>query len=733
VKIIKELQRRNVIRVALLYCVGGWLVLQVGDLLFDLMGLPDYALRIVLGILILGFPVALVFSWVYEITPEGIRRDMGEQPAPSKADTSNKLNIAVIVTVCLAVLVLLGDRLVNRGEREPVDSTVSASAADELAPEPAEPAAELPTQDASVAVLPFLNLSAEREQEYFSDGLADTLLHRLAQVPELRVAARTSSFQFKDQNVDVREIARQLGVASVLEGSVQRQGEQVRITAQLIRGEDGIHLWSGVFDDTLDDIFRLQDEISSEVTEALTTALLDDVERPAGNEDTGGTASVAAYEAYLKGRDALDRGTTDGASEAVAQLELAVELDPEYALAWAYLVEAYEATARLGSVAWEATNAPKLAAAQQAVALAPNLVESQLALAEALYNTDRYAEGDAAVERAFELGPNHAAAVRAMASLTAFNGHMRDALRLTERAVLLDPLDAELRMSLARVRLGIGNVEGSLELARELAEAQPDNLDLRASYAFLLSDGGKPLDAMRELLALQRENPGYLRGLFFTSRVWLGLGDSDAALDDLEKAESIAPDRAYDDRAETCYLIGDLDCYRESTERYIALQRQNGKDWQVDFETGLLALRTGDPEATIALFEPRVMNDGQIDLDSGAMASHLATAYDLTGRVRERDQVLDAMEAEIRRRIANGLWQFLTTERQIRIAALRDNSGRVFELLARHSGQLNEPSAFELKNSITFRKLREDPRFPDLLKQREAQEAAWREALIGPS
>ena len=190
VRFIKELQRRNVIRVAVLYIVGGWLVLQAGDLLFDLMGLPDFALRIVLGILLLGFPVALVFSWVFEITPEGIRRDTGDLPAPS-ASTSNKLNIAVIVAAGLAILLLLGDRFVGRD-----DASEPTPVAAETEPAPVEPAPAITPDDPSVAVLPFLNLSANQEQEYFSDGLADTLMHRLAQVPELRVAARTSAFQF---------------------------------------------------------------------------------------------------------------------------------------------------------------------------------------------------------------------------------------------------------------------------------------------------------------------------------------------------------------------------------------------------------------------------------------------------------------------------------------------------------------------------------------------------------
>ena len=258
-----ELKRRNVFKVGIAYLIASWVLLQLTDVLIDLLGLPDIAGKFVVLLIVIGFIPALIIAWAFELTPEGIKKekdvDRSESTAPR---TGRKLNYIIIGTLVVALGYSIYDgrfsrREVTEATPEPVTEEKQAVTAGPV------------TDDASIAVIPFLNLSSDEEQAYFSDGLADTILHMLAQIPDLRVAARTSSFKFKGKNEDVREIAAMLGVAMVLAGSVQRQGNRGRITVQRIKGEDGSHLWSKVYDDTLDDIFRVQDQIAKGVADAM--------------------------------------------------------------------------------------------------------------------------------------------------------------------------------------------------------------------------------------------------------------------------------------------------------------------------------------------------------------------------------------------------------------------------------------------------------------------------------
>ena len=236
-----ELRRRNVFRVATAYLVVGWLLVEVSTTLLPTFGAPDWVARALILLFAIAFIPVIVFSWAFELTPEGIKREKDvDRDASITGETGKKLNYVTIAAVVIGVAFLAWDKTGNR----------IAPPADEVV---------VTTGTPSVAVLPFVNMSGNAENEYFSDGLTETLLHMLAQIPELRVAARTSSFAFKGDEIDIREIAGALNVAHVLEGSVQRSGDRVRITAQLIRAQDGFHVWSENFDRTLDDIFAIQD------------------------------------------------------------------------------------------------------------------------------------------------------------------------------------------------------------------------------------------------------------------------------------------------------------------------------------------------------------------------------------------------------------------------------------------------------------------------------------------
>ena len=485
--ILSEIKRRRVIGVVVLYVVGAWILLQVAALVFPGLDIPETSIRYVLIGTILGLPVALVFGWRFDITTQGVRRT--PTALEEKTDYSLKppdyIVLLALSTIAVAMVFVLTQKIIEtQGEFEPTKMAADL--------------AEFDPPEHSIAVLPFDNLSSDPEQEYFSDGLADALLHRLTQIKDLRVAARTSSFKFKGQNEDMRDIARQLGVASVLEGSVQRQGDRVRITAQLIDGSDGSHIWSRVFDDTLDDIFRVQDEIAHNVAGALQTTLGDAV---IVGIDLGGTDNVAAYEAYLKGVEYSQRGTPEAASQAIVQLELAVGLDPDYARAWVALSKAYALPAELGTATYASTLIPRMNAAEKAVALAPKLPEAHLALATVL----RFDGGDteraaAAIEKAAELGPNNAESLAALGQLRTSQGLLRDALRLTERAALINSLDPFLQMDLARRKLNVGLEDEALALVARVTETNPENLNLLMSTeTFYYIQNQKFVEAARVL------------------------------------------------------------------------------------------------------------------------------------------------------------------------------------------------------------------------------------------
>ena len=267
-----ELKRRNVVRVAVLYVIAAWVVLQVADVLFGMMKVPEWSGKLVLGLLALGFPIAMVFSWIYEITPEGLKKQHEDLRGQSiTAATARRLNIAIGVAAAIAIIGIVVDRLVPE-RAAPAAETTQASA---VGTTPGSTATSAPAEEVpSIAVLPFADLSQAKDQEYFADGLSEELLNLLEQVEELRVIGRTSSFQFKGKNEDLRAIGETLDVAHILEGSVRKSGDKLRITAQLIRAIDGSHLWSQSYDRKLDDVFAMQDEIAAAVVGALKLRLI---------------------------------------------------------------------------------------------------------------------------------------------------------------------------------------------------------------------------------------------------------------------------------------------------------------------------------------------------------------------------------------------------------------------------------------------------------------------------
>jgi TolB-like protein/Flp pilus assembly protein TadD len=440
----RELQRRNVFRVAIAYLIVAWLVLQVGDTLAPALRLPEWVITVLAFFLILGFPIAVFFAWLFELTPEGLKKEKDVDRSQSITRvTSRKLDFVIIGVLAVALALFAVDKFV-------------------LAPDSDTAQEPVVSQDRrSIAVLPFVNMSSDPEQEYFSDGLSEEILNLLAKIPRLKVIGRTSSFAFKGRNEDLREIGNVLDVKTVLEGSVRKSGDRVRITAQLIDVSDGAHIWSETYDRTMTDIFALQDDVA--------TAIIDALQIHVGAIPTRGrpTENAEAYALFLKARVAANEFEFQNAEKTLLQ---AIELDPDFAEAWEQLAYSYW---------WLAGTVVKAMDGQQLMieAAAKALVlDPDLAFARALYqsgNIDSYSYlGEIeALERNVREQPSNPAPLDGLVYDLLEAGYLREALSMAERYVELDPLSpgANIRHSEGLFAVGrISEGQTALEVAASL-------------------------------------------------------------------------------------------------------------------------------------------------------------------------------------------------------------------------------------------------------------------------
>ena len=342
---IEELRYRNVFRVAIAYIIAGWLIAQATDLAADAFDAPVWVMKMLIVVLLIGLPIALFLAWAYELTPDGVVKaeDLPED-MPKDPRSKSQLNRATLVALVVAVAWLGWDKL-QRPAVEPAAQVTAGTTAEttaEVAPE---------TSDKSIAVLPFVNMSSDVEQEWFSDGLTEEILNALARTPDLLVAARTSSFKYKGSNEDAPTIARALGVAHILEGSVRSAKNRLRVTAQLIRASDGFHLWSQTYDREPEDVIAIQEDIAIEIATALETAM--DPEALARMVSSG-TNSVPAFNAYLEGlaidSSTLSTGDTYSFLAALDAYNRATELDPEYSFAYWQLAQFWEVQLRTTNI-----------------------------------------------------------------------------------------------------------------------------------------------------------------------------------------------------------------------------------------------------------------------------------------------------------------------------------------------------------------------------------------------
>jgi TolB-like protein/Flp pilus assembly protein TadD len=444
----QQLKDRKVIRVGLAYIVVGWIMMQVGEVTFEALSLPPWALTFLIVVVLLGFPIALVLAWAFEVTPEGVRKDSAGQPA----------------------------------------------AIDEAPP-------ELDRSAPSIAVLPFADLSEQGDQAYFCEGMAEEILNSLCKVANLRVASRVTAFQFSGKDSDAREIGRKLKVQTVLEGSVRKSGDQLRITAQLIKTADGYHLWSRQYDRRLEDVFEIQEEIADSIASALSVTL----KRKTPSEQQ--KVDPRAYDLFLRGLSFFGKSSVQDTVYARQMFLRALEVDPEFGRAWAGLAYTYGFEYMYFN-ATEVNREEALRTGKKALELAPDLAESHIAAGIAHCMVQDYAGAEREFEKAIELDPENFDAWYFFARDKVHEGDIARAVKLFERAAQVRPedyqsvlLQSQLWHSLEDKKRELETARRGIERARAFLELNPDDNRAYNVGAFALLRLGELEEAERWMKA----------------------------------------------------------------------------------------------------------------------------------------------------------------------------------------------------------------------------------------
>jgi len=511
---LAELRRRKVYRVAAIYAtVGVAISLAVPDL-FGVLLLPAWAARLVIILILLGFPVALVLAWAYEVRPE-------DQPG----------------------------------------------AGAELSPESVQPqtvaaatgAPARPRREGSIVVLPFTDMSPVKDQEYFSDGLSENLMNALTHIKEVRVAARTSAFSFKGRQVDVREIGRDLNVGTVLEGSVQKAGNRLRVTAQLINAEDGYHIWSQQYDREMADVFAIQDEITWAIVDALKIELLEGERTAVGKRHT---ENLDAFHLYLKGRYYWNRSNTEAYWKAIDHFRGAIQRDPAYARAYVGMADAFASLGDAGHSAISPKDAFSAAAeaVQKALELDGGLSEAYASLGHLKMHEFAWPEAERAFKRSIELNPNYATAYRFYAFFFAGAGRSEEAATTLERALNLDPLSLGTITDMGVLSYLARDYDGALAQYRKVLEMDPGFARAFVTRASACSQKAMHSEAIAALRKAAEVSGGRPK-LAALGRVYARAGMTDEALGVVEELKELSKTRYVTPYAFTLIhaSLGDLD------------------------------------------------------------------------------------------------------------------------------------------------------------------------------
>lgn len=521
-----ELKRRNVFKVGISYIVTAWILLQLADIVLENITAPGWVMQVFMLAMVSGFPLALIFAWAFELTADGIKLEKDVDKSQSIAHvTGQRLNRNIMIALVIAVALLLVDKFWQRSSTQSMPSAETTQQV--VAPEPVtEPA------DKSIAVLPFVDMSPEGDQAYFADGISEEILNVLVKTHSLKVAGRTSSFQFRGRNEDLRKIGETLGVEHILEGSIRKADNRVRITAQLVTAQDGFHLWSETYDRELTDIFAIQDEIARSITDALAIEL----QLADANQSlvSASTTNMDAYDRYLEARglivQRLDFPRT------IELLDEATRLDPEFAEGWAANAQAHTLMPYYLDVAREEISAEAESMALKALEINPDLSTAHSVLGDVYRDRFDWVKATASYQRALALNPDDVEANEQYAQMLWRAMYFDKALKYSARAVELDPLswlnltvhanllyasgertagwtamervldmtggsrDYPLRLAII-MSISEGKVDRAIELVGDLINSKTDKSEVRVQYGQLLPLLGSRQDTLAFLKA----------------------------------------------------------------------------------------------------------------------------------------------------------------------------------------------------------------------------------------
>jgi TolB-like protein/Tfp pilus assembly protein PilF len=542
-----ELKRRNVYKVAVAYAVVGWLLVQVATQVFPFLEIPNWVVRLVIALVVVGFPIALVIAWAFEATPQGIKRT--EDVDLSAASRSKKHTWIYIVVVGAAIsvaLFFLGRYTAGNAGVAVLPSAVAQK---------------------SIAVLPFVNMSADKNDEYLSDGVSEELITALSKITGLQVKARTSSFAFKGKNEDIQKIGELLHVSHLLEGSVAKAGNKLRITAQLIQASDGNHLWSDTYDRDMQDIFAVRSEVAQQVAATLKIRLLGEEKRKI---DKKPTENLEAYNLYRQGRYYSDKLSEADMKKAVPFFEQAIEKDPRFALAYAGIADNYVLAADTYIAPREAFSKAK-EAALKAIELDDSLAEAHASLGFVHYHYDwDWAAADKECRRAIELNPQSAPSYMIYTHYLAgigrfdeakkfgargleldplsvsthfflgwsslFAGRYDEAIEKLSKAVELDPSNGWVRIFLGRAYLFKGMPQRAIEVMETAVRLSPDDSYALGYLGYTYAVTGRRADALKTLQRIDEMEKHRYVSRFAHVYIYTGLGDKNKAFEWLEKA-----------------------------------------------------------------------------------------------------------------------------------------------------------------------------------------------------
>jgi TolB-like protein/tetratricopeptide (TPR) repeat protein len=629
--LFQEFKRRNVFRVAVAYAIISWLVVQVADTAVPALRLPEWVPSLIFLLIALGFLPTLIFAWAFELTPEGIKRERDVDRTQSiTGDTGKKLNQVTLGALALVVILVIADRFI--APRAVVEAT--ADTAEALAGE------------VSIAVLPFTDMSPERDQDYFSDGITEEILNDLAKLKLMKVAGRTSSFAFKGRNEDLRDIGEALGVQHVLEGSVRKDGNKLRITAQLIKVSDGFHIWSETYDRELDDVFAVQDEISTAIVSELRGSLL-------GHEVTTPRVqqiAIANYQDFLAARQLMQRRTNADLTRAREMLEAIVAAEPDYppaltALAEVALLLRGDAIVTYGDLDADEAKAIAAPLLARALQIDPNFADAFAVQGLSDYADGQWVEAEENLARAVELNPSLSNAWNWRALNAAEANDLEASERYLQEAIKIDPLWLTPNNNVVYMLAQRWRMDEAFALLGRLRPFHGDTASFHSIDSFLLQETGQLAAANRAAkrsFELDPDTPSSAMSLVFTY----------VLLQQPEKAiETLPP---YMEILQT-YLTGEWDVALPHLRAMLGEQPleanpaligvyMTGAVYSDDFER-VAELYDEYDDATAALAEGRLLGG----------AANYAYALRELGRRAEADTLLEAWLADIEVRQAAGV------------------------------------------------------------------------------